>query len=203
MDVAPLNYCCTLIDNGFLPGQLLRSRRLKTQLPTLPNHLKPASTNHSEILNKERECKTKTAVVHDSRHRAAIKTILAPRRIVYAWDQNMNGIVQQQVAPNSYTITNDLDNTIRWNRAALVLLLQNTMKRTIQHITVLLSTLDQCALAPPSTILERLCLSLTNTSRNYTQYIYLAVVLIIFIQQSSRYFKHTYILLSNISEWEM
>jgi transposase InsO family protein len=120
LNTALLNYRSTPLDNGYSPAELLMSRRLKTRIPTLPDHLKPALVDQNHIKLNEQEKRAYTAENHDKRHRAKDLPELHPGQQVFIRDQNTNGIILRQVAPRSYTVTNDVNNTVRRNRSALV-----------------------------------------------------------------------------------
>jgi hypothetical protein len=106
---------------GKTPSQLLMSRLLRTNLPTMSESLIPEVVDQEKFRKQDHAYKTKYQQHHDQRHRVVSLPGLAPGDKVFIRDQMQHGeILERHANPRSYTVATDAGTTIRRNRRALI-----------------------------------------------------------------------------------
>ena len=117
--LALLTYRSTPLHNGYSPSELLMGRKLRTQLPTLPNNLKPAVPK--PIDDKENQYRQNQEQNFNRRHRAKELPVLQPGDQVWLRDQQRYGqVIEKTQNPRSYLVKASNGSTVRRNRTAIV-----------------------------------------------------------------------------------
>ena len=118
--IALMVYRSTPLQNGLSPAEMIMGRRLRTQLPILPNALKPRDSHGESLERKEGQQRSDQQRNFNLRHNARDLSTLQPGDPVWIRDQNRQGqVVSRTPEPRSYLVRTDLG-TVRRNRRALV-----------------------------------------------------------------------------------
>jgi len=118
-----LSYRTSPLQNGLAPCELLMSRQLRTQLPTLPENLKPQLKIKELVKLREREeiYRSNQKVNHDLKHKAKDLPQLHVGDKVWIRDQDRMGkVLAPSISPRSYVVQTDKGTQVRRNRSALV-----------------------------------------------------------------------------------
>ena len=97
-------------------------RRLRTNVPAMPNILKPnvQDTDRQTVQLKEDAYRSRQQIYHDKRHQAHTLPPLPSGQQVWVRDQNQEGqVIGAAQQPRSYLVQTDMS-TLRRNRSALV-----------------------------------------------------------------------------------
>jgi hypothetical protein len=116
-----LAYRSAPLQCGKTPSQLLMSRLLRTNVPTVPGNLTPKVIDKDLFTKTDEAYKNQYKKKYDERHRAVSLPCLRPGDKVFVRDQMRHGEVTERLnSPRSYKITTETGNTIRRNRRALI-----------------------------------------------------------------------------------
>jgi hypothetical protein len=120
--LALLTYRSTPLQNNLSPSELLMGRRLRTQLPVLPNTLRPRLQDGDlqKVRKREEIYRSNQKRNFDLRHKTRELPTLQSGDKVWIRDQNRNGqILRNANQPRSYIVQTE-QGTVRRNRKALV-----------------------------------------------------------------------------------
>ena len=124
IQLALLSYRSTPLQNGMAPCELLMGRRLRTQLPVLPQTLMPRTSMQDleDVKKREDRYRANQMVNYDRRHASHELPDLQPGDTVWVRDQSRFGeVVEKAQQPRSYHIQTN-QGIVRRNRRALVAL---------------------------------------------------------------------------------
>ena len=124
IQLALLSYRSTPLQNGMAPCELLMGRRLRTQLPVLPQTLMPRvqSQNLDNVKKREDRYRTNQMENYNRRHSSQELPDLQPGDTVWVRDQSRFGeVVGNAQQPKSYHVQTN-QGIVRRNRSALVAL---------------------------------------------------------------------------------
>ena len=124
IQLALLSYRSTPLQNGMAPCELLMGRRLRTQLPVLPQTLMPRvqTQDLENVKKREDRYRTNQTANYDRRHSSQVLRELQPGDAVWVRDQSRFGqVVGKAEQPRSYHIQTN-QGMVRRNRSALVAL---------------------------------------------------------------------------------
>ena len=99
-----LAYRSTPLQNGYSPGELLMSRKLRTTIPITSDQLPPKVPDIFTLKKREETLKNRTKENFDRRHRVAPLSILPPGTIVWVPNQHRYGTLVSTANPRSYVI---------------------------------------------------------------------------------------------------
>ena len=117
--LALLTYRASPLHNGYSPSELLMGRKLRTQLPILPDKLNP--TVPESIGDKEDHYRQKQELNFNKRHKTQELPSLQPGDKVWLRDQKRHGhVVEKTQHPRSYLVRTSAGTTVRRNRSAIV-----------------------------------------------------------------------------------
>ena len=116
--MALLSYRSTPLHNGFSPAELLMSRKLRTNVPMIPDQLRPRVPDLSALRNTEERAKNKMKQDFDKHHKAKDLAVLLPGTKVWVPDQRQYGTVVASASPRSYIVTTP-QKQVRRNRRSL------------------------------------------------------------------------------------
>ena len=119
LDEALLQYRSTPIANGYSPAELIFGRRIRTQIPSTDDQLKPNWPDIPAVRQQETNSKQYQKENHDRAHRAKSLPELSPGTTVYISDQHKQAVVENQLDDKSYTVKAD-GGVYRRNRHSLV-----------------------------------------------------------------------------------
>lgn len=118
IDMALLSYRATPLENGFSPGELMMGRRLKTNIPIIPNLLEVH--NNRKVVAIENKLKDRSEYNYNKRHNVKTLSKLEKGDSVWVVDLKIYGtIIKQLSQPRSYLIKTDRG-VFRRNRWHLV-----------------------------------------------------------------------------------
>lgn len=116
IDLGILAYRTAPLENGFSPAELMFSRKIKSNLPTLPANLGTFSEN-SKVTLKENERKKRQEKMYNKRHRSSNLRDLKTGESVWIIDNRIYGkIIKRSEQPNSFIIRTEKGNAICRNR---------------------------------------------------------------------------------------
>ena len=119
-NLALLTYRSTPLQNGLSLSELPMGPRLKTQLPVLPNTLKPKAQDLHTVKQKEDDCRSKQQKNFNLRYRARDLPNLHKGDKVWVRDQSREAeVVSKTPHPRSYLVKTE-KGVLRRNRSALV-----------------------------------------------------------------------------------
>jgi hypothetical protein len=104
--------------NGYSPAELLMSRKIRTELPELPQQLQPALPDLSQLQTKEETSRTNMKISFDKHHAAKVLPVLKRSEEVWINDRKESGIVESQSTNRSYIVKTPTA-TVRRNRVQL------------------------------------------------------------------------------------
>ena len=131
-NLALLTYRSTPLQNGLSLSELPMGPRLKTQLPVLPNTLKPKAQDLHTVKQKEDDCRSKQQKNFNLRYRARDLPNLHKGDKVWVRDQSREAeVVSKTPHPRSYLVKTE-KGVLRRNRSALVSL-NPTGKKCPEH----------------------------------------------------------------------
>lgn len=103
IDLALLSYRATPLENGFSPAELMLGRRIKTNVPVIPNLLKVAKGN--QVAAIENKLKDKSEFYYNKRHKVKELTKLKKGDNVWIVDLKIYGVIVKQLSePRSYLV---------------------------------------------------------------------------------------------------
>ena len=116
-----LAYRTAPLQSGLSPSQLLMSRRLRTNLPTVPDNLAPELVDQEQFRRSDEKYKTKYTNDYNKRHKVVALPCLSPGDKVFIRDQARHGeVVEKLNSPRSYKVTTENGNIVRRNRRSLI-----------------------------------------------------------------------------------
>ena len=95
----------TPLQNGFTPLELLMSRKLRTTVPIPREQRKPSVPDLESLRAREEEIKKSQKRNFDIRHRVRDLPKLEEGELVWIPDRRSEAVVQEEVAPRSYTVS--------------------------------------------------------------------------------------------------
>ena len=112
---ALLTYRTTPTQTGYSPNELLMGRLLRSTIPTTKSQRQPQLVDPQLVKWKDEQNKARQKNNFDSQRRARELPSLQPGDIAWLPDREVEGEVQQEVAPRSYLVES-ADSTYRRNR---------------------------------------------------------------------------------------
>ena len=114
---ALLAYRSTPLENGYSPAEILMGRKLRTNLPVVPDKLIPKLPDLAKLRVTEAETKRKQAAQYNQRHRASNLSELETGETIYIPDYKENAVVINKTPqPRSYLVETDGGSVLRRNR---------------------------------------------------------------------------------------
>ena len=117
--LALLSYRSTPLSNGYSPSELLMCRVLRSTVPTTCSQRTPKIPDKVALQEKEKEIKTRQKENFDRRHGARPLPALSPGDTVWVPDQQTQGMVGEEMMPQSFEVTTE-NGTYRRNRRHLI-----------------------------------------------------------------------------------
>ena len=117
--LALLVYRTTPLKNGYSPAELLMNRKLRTTVPITREMRKPMVPNVESLEHKEETQRAKQKHTFDQHYGVRELSQLIPGNTVWLPDREEEAIVDEEVAPRSYTVLTP-GGTYRRNRRNLV-----------------------------------------------------------------------------------
>ena len=116
---ALLAYRSTPLSLGYSPSQLLMGRTLRSTVPTTRSQREPQIPDLTSVRARDEKNKARQKQNHDLHHGARELSPLQPGDQVWLPQRQSEGEVQEEVAPQSYSVATEGD-TIRRNRRDLI-----------------------------------------------------------------------------------
>ena len=105
---------------GFSPSELLMSRKLRTNLPTTRDSLRPAVPDLSLVRRREEQMRQQAEQNYNRRHGARDLEPLSPGQTVWIPDRQEEAEGLQEAGTRSYEVQTSDGGVYRRNRRALV-----------------------------------------------------------------------------------
>ena len=121
---ALLMYHSTPLQVGYSPSELLMGRVLRTFVPTTRAQRTPRTPDSDLVRSRDRVSKARQKRNFDSHHGARELSPLSPGDHVWLPQRESEGEVQEEVAPQSYTVESE-EGQVRRNRRDIVRLPDN------------------------------------------------------------------------------
>ena len=118
--LALLSYRSTPLKCGFSPSELLMSRKLRTNLPSTRDSLRPAVPDISLVRRREEQMRQQAEQNYNRRHGVRDLEPLSPGQTVWIPDRQEEAEVLQEAGTRSYKVQTSDGGVYRCNRRALV-----------------------------------------------------------------------------------